>query len=96
MDSKEETRVRIWIEPEVRKLLEDAKVLIKTPRGVRAESFNTVIVRKHYQMEKLKEKLEAVKDILKLPDCKSSEDTPDMILGFEEQFYLKEVLEGRT
>jgi len=39
-------------------------------------------------------KLEAVKDVLKLPDCKSSEETPDLILGFEEQFYLKKILEG--
>jgi len=42
---------------------------------------------------KLEQKLEAVKDILKIPECKSAMNTPDIILGFEEQFYLKKTLE---
>lgn len=44
--------------------------------------------------EVLEDKLEAVKDILKIPDCKSSMNTPDIVLGFEEQFYLKSVLDS--
>ena len=40
--------------------------------------------------------IEAVKDILNLPDCKSSMNTPDIILGFEEQSHLKKLLEAKT
>ena len=47
------------------------------------------------QVQKLKAKLEAIKDVLKLPKCESADETPDIILGFEEQFYLKKILEGK-
>jgi len=40
-------------------------------------------------------KLEAVKDILKLPKCENADETPDIILGFEEQYYLKKLLGGK-
>ena len=48
------------------------------------------------ELGKAQDKLEAVKDVLKLPECKSAEETPDLILGFEEQFYLKKILEDQS
>ena len=47
------------------------------------------------QVQELKKRLEAVKDILKLPKRESADETPDMVLGFEEQFYLKQILEDK-
>uniref|UniRef100_A0A6M3MIT3 Uncharacterized protein n=1 Tax=viral metagenome TaxID=1070528 RepID=A0A6M3MIT3_9ZZZZ len=45
-------------------------------------------------LKSLRKKIEAIKDVLKLPDCKSADETPDIVLGFEEQFYLKKILEA--
>jgi len=47
-------------------------------------------------IEALVNNLKAVKDILKLPKCENADETPDIILGFEEQYYLKKILEARV
>ena len=52
MTFKEEKRVRIWVTEETKKRLEKMKVLIETDRGLRAESFETVLSRKLDGMDK--------------------------------------------
>ena len=39
---------------------------------------------------------EAIKLILGLPKCESADETPDIILGFKEQLYLKKILEAEA
>ena len=52
MSSKQEKRVRIWVTEDTKKRLEKMKVLIETDRGLRAESFETVLSRKLDGMDK--------------------------------------------
>jgi len=52
MISKQEKRVRIWVTEDTKKRLEKMKVLIETDRGLRAESFETVLSRKLDGMNK--------------------------------------------
>jgi len=59
-------------------------------------SQQNVIKNLRAERQKLEDTIKAVKDVLKLPECISAEETPDIILGFEEQFYLKKILEGEN
>lgn len=57
-------------------------------------SQKNVIENLRQERQRLEDTIKAVKDVLKLPECVSADETPDIILGFEKQFYLKKLLEA--
>ena len=100
MISKQEKRVRIWVTEETKKRLEKMKVLIETDRGLRAESFETVLSRKLDGMDKTSNLLsdiyaitEDAEKILFLDDMAAEFKKIREVINEFDKAFTKEVLE---
>ena len=100
MISKQEKRVRIWVTEDTKKRLEKMKVLIETDRGLRAESFETVLSRKLDGMDKTSNLLsdiyaitEDAEKILFLDDMATEFKKIREVINEFDKAFTKEVLE---
>ena len=100
MSSKQEKRVRIWVTEDTKKRLEKVKVLIETDRGLRAESFETVLSRKLDGMDKTSNLLsdiyaitEDAEKILFLDDMTAEFKKIREVINEFDKAFTKEVLE---